>query len=45
VSKHGLKVISDLKPKDLDAKYLTRSDGTLEGPCASGFRIMYATVP
>jgi methyltransferase (TIGR00027 family) len=45
VSKHGLKVISDLKPKDLEARYLTRSDGILEGPCTSGFRIMYATVP
>ena len=45
VSKRGLKVVSDLKPKDLEAKYLTRSDGSLDGPCPSAFRIMHAAVP
>ncbi len=45
VSKRGLKVLSDLKPKDLEEKYLTRSDGTLDGPCTSAFRIMHAVVP
>jgi methyltransferase (TIGR00027 family) len=45
VSERGLKVISDLKPKDLEEKYLTRSDGTLDGPCTSVFRIMHAAVP
>ena len=45
VSKHGLKVLSDLKPKDLEERYLTRSDGTLDGPCTSAFRIMHASVP
>jgi methyltransferase (TIGR00027 family) len=45
VTKHGLKVVSDLKPKDLEAKYLTRSDGSLDGPCTSVFRIMHAAVP
>jgi methyltransferase (TIGR00027 family) len=45
VSKRGLKVISDLNPKDLEAKYLTRSDGSLDGPCPSAFRIMHAAVP
>ncbi len=45
VSRRGLKVISDLKPKDLEKRYLTRSDGTLDGPCPSAFRIMHATVP
>jgi methyltransferase (TIGR00027 family) len=45
VNKRGLKVVSDLKPKDLEAKYLTRSDGSLDGPCTSAFRIMHAVVP
>ena len=45
VNQRGLKVVSDLKPKDLEAKYLTRSDGSLDGPCTSAFRIMHAAVP
>ena len=45
VRKRGLNVLSDLGPKDLEARYLTRSDGTLDGPCASAFRIMHAVVP
>jgi methyltransferase (TIGR00027 family) len=45
VSKRGLKVMSDLNPKDLEKRYLTRSDGTLDGPCTSAFRIMHARVP
>ena len=45
VSKRGLKVLSDLKPKDLEEMYLTCSDGTLDGPCTSAFRIMHAVVP
>ena len=45
VRHRGLKVLSDVGPKDLEARYLTRSDGTLDGPCASAFRIMHAMVP
>ena len=45
VSKRGLKVMSDLNPKDLEERYLTRSDGSLDGPCCSAFRIMHAAVP
>jgi len=45
VSTRGLKVLSDLKPKDLEERYLTRSDGSLDGPCTSAFRIMHASVP
>ncbi len=45
VSTRGLKVLSDLKPKDLEERYLTRSDGSLDGPCTSIFRIMHASVP
>jgi methyltransferase (TIGR00027 family) len=45
VNQRGLKVLSDLKPKDLEKRYLTRSDGTLDGPCTSAFRIMHAAVP
>lgn len=45
VNKRGLKVVSDLKPKDLEARYLTLSDGSLDGPCTSAFRIMHASVP
>lgn len=45
VNRRGLKVLSDLKPKDLEERYLTRSDGTLDGPCTSAFRIMHAAVP
>ena len=41
----GLEVRSDLGPKDLEEHYLTRSDGTLDGPCTSAFRIMHAAVP
>ena len=45
VRQRGLTVMSDLSPKDLEEKYLTRSDGTVDGPCASAFRIMHAAVP
>lgn len=45
VRERGLTVISDLAPKDLEQQYLTRSDGTLDGPCTSAFRIMHAAVP
>ena len=45
VSRHGLKVMSDLGPQELNARYLTCSDGTLVGPCTSIFRIMHAMVP
>ena len=41
----GLKVLSDMGPKELETRYLTRTDGKLDGSCASGFRIMYASVP
>jgi len=45
VSQRGLKVVSDLNPTDLEKRYLTRSDGILDGPCTSAFRIMHASVP
>lgn len=45
VNNRGLKVISDLGPKELNDLYLTCSDGTLVGPCTSVFRIMHAAVP
>lgn len=45
IEARGLKVLSDMGPKDLEAHYLTRTDGKLEGPCPSGFRIMNAAVP
>jgi len=45
VEQRGLSVVSDLGPKQLEARYLTRSDGTLDGPCTSAFRIMHAAVP
>lgn len=45
VEQRGLSVVSDLGPKQLEAKYLIRSDGTLDGPCTSVFRIMHAAVP
>jgi O-methyltransferase involved in polyketide biosynthesis len=45
VEERGLSVISDLGPKQLEARYLTRSDGILDGPCTSAFRIMHAAVP
>ena len=41
----GLEVLSDVGPPEMDARYLTRSDGTLDGRCATGFRIMHAVVP
>jgi methyltransferase (TIGR00027 family) len=41
----GLKVLSDIGPKDMNALYLTGSNGKVEFPCASGFRIMHAEVP
>ncbi len=41
----GLEVLSDVGPAELEARYLTRSDGTLDGRSATGFRIMHATVP
>ncbi len=41
----GLEVLSDLGPRDLEARYLTRSDGLLDGRCATGFRIMHAAGP
>jgi O-methyltransferase involved in polyketide biosynthesis len=45
VTQRGLKLISDIGPKELEKLYLTHSDGTLDGPCSSGFRIMHASVP
>jgi methyltransferase (TIGR00027 family) len=45
VERRGLTVLSDIGPKELEKRYLTRSDGKLEGPCASAFRIMHARVP
>ena len=45
VEARGLEVVSDIGAEDLEARYLTRSDGTLDGKCATGFRIMHAAVP
>ena len=41
----GLEVLSDVGPPELEARYLTRSDGSLDGRCATGFRILHAAVP
>ncbi len=45
VEKRGLKVLSDIGPKEMESRYLTLSNGQLLGPCSSGFRIMHAVVP
>ena len=45
VQQRGLSVLSDIGPDDMNAMYLTGSDGKLVGPCSSGFRIMHASVP
>jgi methyltransferase (TIGR00027 family) len=45
VEAHGLEVLSNIGALEMEARYLTRSDGTLDGKCASGFRIMHAAVP
>lgn len=45
VKQRDLSVLSDIGPKELEKQYLTRSDGKLDGPCSSGFRIMHASVP
>ena len=45
VEERGLEVLSDIGPQELEARYLTRSDGMLDGRCATGFRIMHAAVP
>ena len=41
----GLEALSDIGAQELEARYLTRSDGTLDGKCATGLRIMHAAVP
>ena len=45
VEARGLEVLSDIGPQEMETRYLTRSDGTLDGKCATGFRIMHAAVP
>ncbi len=45
VKQRGLSVLSDIGPQEMEKRYLTRSDGKLDGPCSSGFRIMHASVP
>lgn len=45
VEARGLEVLSDIGAEDMGARYLTRSDGTLDGKCATGFRIVHAAVP
>jgi len=45
VEQRGLTVLSDIGPKEMEERYLTRRDGKLDGPCSSGFRIMHASVP
>lgn len=45
IEARGLEVLSDIGPQEMEVRYLTRSDGMLDGRCASGFRIMHAAVP
>ncbi len=45
VHERGLKVLSDLGPRELETKYLTRSNGKLDGACSSYFRMLHAAVP
>ena len=37
----GLEVLSDIGPREMEARYLTRGDGTLDGACASVVRILH----
>ena len=44
VTQRGLKVISDLGPKELAKKYLVRSDGSIDGAPTAFVRVMHAKV-
>ena len=44
VNQRGLKVISDLGPKELSKKYLVRSDGSIDGSPTAFVRVMHAKV-
>ena len=44
VTRHGLKVISDLGPKELAKRYLVRSDGSIDGAPTAFVRVMHARV-
>lgn len=44
VTQRGLKVISDLGPKELANRYLVRSDGSLDGSPTAFARVMHARV-
>ncbi len=44
VTQRGLKVISDLGPKELAKEYLVRSDGSIDGTPTAFVRVMHARV-
>jgi methyltransferase (TIGR00027 family) len=44
-NRQGLQVFSILYPREMEARYLYRSDGTLDGRAPTYFRIMHAMVP
>ena len=44
VEARGFTVLSDIGADDMNAMYLTGSDGKLVGPAASAFRILHASV-
>jgi hypothetical protein len=45
VRKAGLEVVEDLGGKEMSEKFMTRSDGTLEGVAGSHWGLMHARVP
>lgn len=45
VQKMGLDVVEDLSGKEMTEKYMTRSDGKLEGVAGSHWGLMHARVP
>ena len=45
VNRKGLIVLSDLGPDELTQQYLTRSDGSIDGPILECVRILHVSVP
>lgn len=45
INLHGLRLLSDLGPKDLTQRYLVSSNGTVSGKIAGFFRVVHADVP
>jgi methyltransferase (TIGR00027 family) len=45
VKKSGLEVVDDLSGKEMSEKYMTRSDGKLDGVAGSHWGLMHARVP